>query len=276
MLKRCSIVALAMAAFAVACARAQAPQIGQLSMEFPATVHLAPIVTGQPYSAQEISEHTQTLADGTHITQAPRTTQIYRDSDGRTRTERPMQLSRNGPMPVQIEISDPVSGYLYRLDPANHIAHRTKFTGPPASLRAAVANWFLGLSTKGPTTVTSTDSRGYVVTRVTLDPQTIEGLLCQGGRITTVIPVGAEGNDAPITTVSEVWFSQQISRAVLTKSSDPRTGESTVSLKNFALGDPDPTLFQPPAGYEVVDETGPYQIRYTLPAQQSAPAAKQP
>jgi len=45
-------------------------------------------VVGHPYSADQVSEHVQTLADGTHITQAmQQTTKLYRDSAGRTRTE---------------------------------------------------------------------------------------------------------------------------------------------------------------------------------------------
>ena len=42
---------------------------------------------GQPYSAQQVMERVQTLADGTHITQNAQTTKFYRDSAGRTRIE---------------------------------------------------------------------------------------------------------------------------------------------------------------------------------------------
>jgi len=49
-------------------------------------------VTGAPYSAEEITEHVQTLVDGTHITQPSRKTVFYRDSSGRTRIERSFPL----------------------------------------------------------------------------------------------------------------------------------------------------------------------------------------
>ena len=34
---------------------------------------------------------------------------------------------------------------------------------------------------------------------------------------------------------------------------DPRSGERTVELKDLSRVAPDPSLFQPPAGYEVKD-----------------------
>ena len=51
-------------------------------------------VVGQPYSADRVTEHIQTLTDGTHIDQKHEMSREYRDSEGRVRTER--QLF-NGP-----------------------------------------------------------------------------------------------------------------------------------------------------------------------------------
>ena len=52
------------------------------------------VVKGAPYSAQAISETTQTLADGNRITRKS-TTLVYRDSEGRTRREQ--SLNNVGP-----------------------------------------------------------------------------------------------------------------------------------------------------------------------------------
>jgi hypothetical protein len=114
-------------------------------------------VTGQPYSAQEEIETVQTLADGTHITNGPQKVMRYRDSLGRTRTERtlgppPGFLAASGSAPappVFIEITDPVGGYQYAFDSNNHTAHRSPFgpgrTGrvladPPAGRAVAPAS----------------------------------------------------------------------------------------------------------------------------------------
>ena len=47
-----------------------------------------PSIKGQPYSAEQESEHFQTLTDGTRIHQKRMVARTYRDSEGRTRTER--------------------------------------------------------------------------------------------------------------------------------------------------------------------------------------------
>jgi len=69
-------------------------------------------VTGAPYSAEEVTEHVQTLADGTHITQPSSKTIFYRDSLGRTRIERafPLPPGASGATgPNFIEISEAFS-----------------------------------------------------------------------------------------------------------------------------------------------------------------------
>src|SRR5438477_8007913 len=45
-------------------------------------------VPGEPYSAEQESEHSQTLADGTNIQQKRILSRTFRDSQGRIRTER--------------------------------------------------------------------------------------------------------------------------------------------------------------------------------------------
>src|SRR5438309_9906410 len=45
-------------------------------------------VAGAPYSAEQVMEVVQTLADGTHVVQKTTPTKMFRDSMGRTRTER--------------------------------------------------------------------------------------------------------------------------------------------------------------------------------------------
>src|SRR5580693_2042635 len=59
-----------------------------LTMRFRAESFSGSTITGAPYSAEEVDENQQTLADGTHITQVMPTVKGYRDSMGRTRRER--------------------------------------------------------------------------------------------------------------------------------------------------------------------------------------------
>ena len=84
-------------------------------------------VKGAPYSAQAVTESTQTLADGNRIVNRSTAT-LYRDSEGRTRREQTLKSIGGmtaGAEPLQtILISDPVAGVSYTLDPANKTARK--------------------------------------------------------------------------------------------------------------------------------------------------------
>jgi hypothetical protein len=95
------------------------------------------VVKNAPYSAESVTETVQTLADGNRIVNKI-TSQVYRDSEGRTR--RDQTLKGFGPIgsseePLQtIFINDPVAGVTYTLDTRSHIAHKSvpfnfEFTG---------------------------------------------------------------------------------------------------------------------------------------------------
>jgi hypothetical protein len=64
------------------------------------------------------------------------------------------------------------------------------------------------------------------------------------------------GNDLPIIITTETWFSPELKVLVMSKSSDPRMGETTYKLTNLSRAEPDPTLFQIPADYTVKDQPG--------------------
>jgi hypothetical protein len=86
-------------------------------------------------------------------------------------------------------------------------------------------------------------------TREDLGRQTIEGVNATGTRTTWTIPSGAIGNLQPIKIVSEQWMSADLQILVLTKHSDPRTGENTYRLQNIVRAEPDRSLFTVPADY---------------------------
>jgi len=65
-------------------------------------------VTGQPYSGTRTVVRQQALTDGTTITQQNQE-QIFRDSQGRVRTERTV-TTPGGQTGTQVTISDPVAG----------------------------------------------------------------------------------------------------------------------------------------------------------------------
>jgi len=94
------------------------------------------------------------------------------------------------------------------------------------------------------------------VNRESLGAQTIEGVAAEGTRVTFTIPAGKIGNERPIVTVNERWYSPELQTVVLSKNSDPRMGETTYRLNNIYRGEPDPSLFQVPADYTVNENQG--------------------
>jgi len=89
-----------------------------------------------------------------------------------------------------------------------------------------------------------------------LGTQTIEGLAAEGTRVTFTIPAGKIGNERPIVTVNERWYSPELQTVVLSKNSDPRIGETTFKLTNIDRSEPNSSLFQVPADYTVEEGPG--------------------
>ena len=90
---------------------------------------------------------------------------------------------------------------------------------------------------------------GGKTTQEDLGQQTIEGVSATGTRTTTEIPAGAIGNEQPIKIVSEQWFSPELQVLVLTKHSDPRTGETTYRLTGVVRAEQARSLFDLPPDY---------------------------
>jgi len=253
-------------------------------------------VTGAPYSGEQTFERVQTLMDGTHITQKNTSEKTWRDSQGRTRIERVLGGPNMKNAPVMIQISDPVAGYQYTLDTDNHVAHRmalpqalvSRFV-PQANRQAVgagagagggvggggggVANAIVvGVvgGTIGPPpagairsyATEASDTPRPQTSSQQLGTKLIDGVLVEGRQQTTIYPIGFQGNDGPITVVSEQWYSPDLKLTVLSTTNDPRSGATTNKIANLSRSEPDPALFMAPAGYRIVDETGTFTIQY--------------
>ena len=86
-----------------------------------------------------------------------------------------------------------------------------------------------------------------------LPATTIDGIRAEGHRRTMVIPADAIGNEQPITIVTEEWTSPELKVLLMTRHSDPRSGESTYRLRSITRSAPDPSLFQIPTNYSIRD-----------------------
>ena len=57
--------------------------------------------------------------------------------------------------------------------------------------------------------------------------------LAEGRRVTRTIPAGRIGNEQPIVSVTEEWRSPELQVLVMTRTADPRTGESVYKPQNI-------------------------------------------
>ena len=201
------------------------------------------VVRGAPYTAQAVTQFNRTLADGNRI-QRTTTASVARDSDGRTRRELtleaigPLTASRSRGDARTVFINDPVAGISYVLDPNSHtVRQRPIALGGPSNGR-----------TRQETRMRAGDA---AVKREELGAQVIQGITVQGKRVTRTIPVGQAGNQLPIDTVTETWYSPDLQAVVLSKTSDPRFGETLYQLTNVNRAEPDHALFIVPPDYTV-------------------------
>jgi len=216
-------------------------------------------VTGAPYSAQEVTETSQTLPNGNVISRKTQAN-VYRDSSGRVRTEmtvpaRPSPgqtagATATGTTRTIVNIHDPVAGVSRELDTQAKVARETPLPGPRGANAAGAGN------RPGRGGNRSAASDPNVVTEA-LAMQTINGVQATGTRVTRTIPAGQIGNAQPIQVVTETWQAPDLKVPVMTKTTDPRFGTTTTQLINITRSEPDPSLFQTPADYTVTKGRGP-------------------
>ena len=86
-----------------------------------------------------------------------------------------------------------------------------------------------------------------------LGQKVVEGVMADGKRVTTVLPAGAIGNQQPITVLTEQWFSPDLEILVMTRHTDPRTGDTAYTVTNIVRAEPQATLFDVPADYTILE-----------------------
>jgi len=87
-----------------------------------------------------------------------------------------------------------------------------------------------------------------------LGNDTILGIEVHGQRITRTTPVGRIGNDVPLVRTTESWTAPSLGLTLRQITDDPQSGKTTREVVSLDLNEPDPSVFAPPEGYEVIDE----------------------
>jgi hypothetical protein len=205
-------------------------------------------VTGAPYSAVETVQTQQLLTNGNQISHMEQSN-VYRDSQGRTRTERtitPPAASGKQPF-TEVSIVDPVAGFRYQLHSATMTAVQTALPAPRTP--------------NGARPPRSSGADQPALSTTNLGTQVVNGVTATGTQVTETIPAGAFGNAQPIQIVRIAWISTDLKIAVQIKSSDPRFGTRDQELTNIVQAEPAGSLFVVPSGYTVTTGHAPFAGR---------------
>ncbi|HEY6267266.1 MAG TPA: hypothetical protein VIX11_03140 [Candidatus Acidoferrum sp.] len=209
---------------------------------------LIPSMPNAPFTATVNTEWIRQLPDGSAITLKNHRA-IARDPAGRIFQERRALVPDDGKSKsgvTQIEISDPVSHELYICIPYERTCQLEEFS-PRESARYGApgkVHMVQGASSE------SED----------LGKQSIGGLETAGTRETTVIPANTIGNNSPLISKREFWFSPQLGVNLVSKRQDPLSGTQNFEVSDITLGDPDPKLFEVPSGSKILDLRKPPEI----------------
>lgn len=82
---------------------------------------------------------------------------------------------------------------------------------------------------------------------------TVEGLETHGYRESVTVNPGVMGNDKPMVTTREFWYSQLLAVNLISVVDTPQSGKQIFRAKEISMAEPDSNLFNVPSGYKVVD-----------------------
>jgi hypothetical protein len=216
----------------------------------------ASAVAGAPYAAEEVVSSFSLTADGRRVDQPESHRKLYRDSAGRTRVEERLSLAREASdQPLLVQITDPVAGYYYVLDPDRRVVHRAAIQRPGGASHE---------NDEPPVAVSpeGAEPTGLKPFVEKLGKRSIDGVSVEGVRRTLTLSDGANG--PPRYSVSEVWRSPDLGVTVLQELSDSLKGTRTTRLRDISRTEPDASLFQAPAGFHVQEHAGKIEIELSF------------
>lgn len=198
-----------------------------------------PAIPDAPFTATVRTEIVRRLEDGSTIVRKNHRL-VARDSSGRVFQERRMLTpdddTQQSPL-TRLEFDNPVSHEKYLCDPQGRVCHVSPFYPPPLKAQAS----FQG----------KTDQ----VTRVTIGNSMISGVETLGTREMTIIPASTAASNRPLTVTKEFWYSSQLGVNIVVKRFDPRVGNQNYLVTDLVLGEPNPSLLEPPAGATIMRNT---------------------
>jgi hypothetical protein len=198
-------------------------------------------IPGLPFTGRGHTTFTRTAEGGVSLTTYLEAN-VGRDSQGRVYRER----HHFGPQGINPKTT------LYESFVLDPIAH-TRTTCYYAIHRCSITSYHPKLSfallPAGPY-----DQGQRFLTRESLGDQTMENLPVIGTSEVTTYAPGVIGNDQPVTSSREFWYSNDLKTNLAVTRKDPREGTIAVHLSIYSRAEPDPAIFATPPGFTVQDD----------------------
>jgi hypothetical protein len=194
-----------------------------------------PALTNAPFSLILRTEWVRAFADGGTVTLVNHRA-IMRDSAGHIFEERRLLAPKDGKIdsPLSwLQYADQNAHTLYECRPSTHVCYLRFYDPSPPPTEAPPGSKFFVAGTR------QVDDLGR---------QMMSGMEVKGTRVTTTLNPHVMGNDRPYVTTREFWYSAQLGINLLSKRSDPRSGNQMFTVTDLSLTEPDPALFKPPEG----------------------------
>jgi hypothetical protein len=200
-----------------------------------------PTTPGEPFSGRSVATLTQ-VRHGTTV-RFGFISLVARDSTGKLYFENRRPLTSSGEAAPRT--------YFIVIDPGEHT--RTMCYVATKSCRI---NTFRHVTQADPGTDETNAPAAATSKKISLGNKTIDTLTVVGTRETTLIAVGAYGNQRPFVTEEEIWHSPELDLDVSIVRHDPRSGDQTRDITEISRGEPDPEYFSIPPNYKLLDNRG--------------------
>ncbi|HTH53425.1 MAG TPA: hypothetical protein VL495_05715 [Edaphobacter sp.] len=220
---------------------------------------VVPPIPGAPFSLILAAEWSRSLADGTGTLTLANQRPIMRDGKGRIYQERWFLVPKGGERKSELEftqIMDPQQHTLYNCFVRSKTCDLVTF-----NMRSDIT-YRPSVSATGPLA----NGKGYVQ-HENLGVSNTSGEDVTGYRDILTLNPGVMGNDQPLKTTREFWYSARLGFNLVSSIESAAAGKQVFTVLSLTPSEPDPKYFEIPEGYKIVDhrnpETGQSQLGMT-------------
>ena len=203
-----------------------------------------PPKAGAPFSLTLGTEWTRSMENGGTFTLVNER-HVVRDSKGRIYQERWFLVPKGGKIKSEMnvfQITDPELHTWFNCEVRNKVCELLEYR------LETTDNFQPPIGPSGPLP----NGNGFR-THEDLGVNATLGVNTHGYRESTTINEGVMGNDKPMVSTREFWYSPHLGLNLLSIVDEPQSGKQVFTVKELSTSEPDPSYFLVPAGYTVVD-----------------------